>query len=166
MPAGIHPGGVDDHPPPSFPRCLAGASRTPLRPPGTPQSRSSPLVSSNGNPISHAQSAPLVGKGGGPRSSDCQVTCLESVSACGLKKNLYLMCYLPHKERARRRGPGGLRPGRHTSSQLEASRKHKPLGRHQIQASGRALAQPSQAQPSPAQLLDTTAQLSMYSESE
>lgn len=40
---------------PSFSRCLAGATRTPLRPPDTPRSRPSPLVSSNSSPTSHAE---------------------------------------------------------------------------------------------------------------
>ena len=39
----------------SFTRCLAGATRTPPRPPNSPQSRPRPLVSSNGNPTSHAE---------------------------------------------------------------------------------------------------------------
>ena len=43
---------------PSFTRCLAGAARTPPRPLSTPQSRSSPLVGSNGNPTSHAELDP------------------------------------------------------------------------------------------------------------
>ena len=43
---------------PSFSRCLAGATRTPLRPPDSPRSRPRPLVSSNGNPTSHAELGP------------------------------------------------------------------------------------------------------------
>ena len=43
---------------PSFTRCLAGATQTPLRPPDSPRSRLRPLVSSNGNPTSHAELGP------------------------------------------------------------------------------------------------------------
>ena len=43
---------------PSFSRCLAGATRTPPRPPDSPQSRPRPLVSSNGNLTSHAELGP------------------------------------------------------------------------------------------------------------
>ena len=43
---------------PSFSRCLARATRTPLRPPDTPQLSPSLLVSSNGNPTSHAELGP------------------------------------------------------------------------------------------------------------
>ena len=43
---------------PSFTRCLAGATKTPLRPPDSPRSRLRPLVSSNGNPTSHAELGP------------------------------------------------------------------------------------------------------------
>ena len=45
---------------PSFSRCLAGATRTRLRPPDSPRSRPRPLVSSNGNPTSHAELGPLI----------------------------------------------------------------------------------------------------------
>ena len=38
--------------------CLVGAARTHSRLPGTPQSRSSPLMGSNGNRTSHAQLGP------------------------------------------------------------------------------------------------------------
>ena len=43
---------------PSFSRRLAGATRTPPKPPDSPRSRPRPLVSSNGNPTSHAELGP------------------------------------------------------------------------------------------------------------
>ena len=43
---------------PSFSRRLAGATKTPLRPPDSPRSRPRPLVSSNGNATSHAELGP------------------------------------------------------------------------------------------------------------
>ena len=43
---------------PSFSRRLAGATRTPPKPPNSPRSRPRPLVSSNGNPTSHAELGP------------------------------------------------------------------------------------------------------------
>ena len=46
---------------PSFSRRLAGATRTPPKPPDSPRSRPRPLVSSNGNPTSHAELGPLPG---------------------------------------------------------------------------------------------------------
>ena len=49
---------------PIFSRCLARATRTPPRPPDSPRSRPRPLVSSNGNPTSHAELGPS-GPGGG-----------------------------------------------------------------------------------------------------
>ena len=42
----------------SFSRCLAGATRTRPRPPDPARSRPKPLVSSNGNPTSHAKLGP------------------------------------------------------------------------------------------------------------
>ena len=45
---------------PSFSRCLAGATRTPPRPPDSPQSRPRLLVSSNGNLTSHAELGPTL----------------------------------------------------------------------------------------------------------
>ena len=43
---------------PSFSRRLAGATKTPLRPPDSPRSRPRPLVSPNGNSTSHAELGP------------------------------------------------------------------------------------------------------------
>ncbi len=43
---------------PSFSRRLAGATKTPLRPPDSPRSRPRPLVSSNGNATSHVELGP------------------------------------------------------------------------------------------------------------